>query len=282
MQVVKEFNRISDELKAKIQPLQIGQVVTFKMLNGTPNPDDEDKKKRPILFGKQQIPMSDRIKDGKGFVNVGVVTEWNEDKPARFRVFVPGIGWDNHFNGHFSLTGGNIEDEELYEYLMLTNWNKDSLVGAARDKTKVPLFELVDEKRNNQQVVTKVDILRRAIKLADEMPVDEMKEVLASLNISVSEDSVSSKILELAKDKPDLLIATHSSPDRKTKGIIKAALDKQVLVHDVATGQVSVGGQLITTIKLQKDKKFIDEMTVFLNSAENGKEVLKNITKQLK
>jgi hypothetical protein len=284
MEQVKDFNKISDELKAKVPALEIGQTVTFKMLNGTPNPDDEDKKKRPILYGKVQIPMSDRIKDGKNFVNIGMVTEWKEDKPARFKTFVPGVGWDNHFNGCFSLTSGKVEDEELYLYLMLTNWNKDSVLGELRDKTKVPLFELVSAKKDTMATITKMDVLRKAIKLADEMTDKEKAVVLASLNKEVPEDkdALKAAIESLAKDTPDLLLSTYNSDDKETKAIIKNALSKNVLVHDVVSGEVKIGDQLITTIKLGKNGKFLDEMTVFLNTAKNGKDVLDNIKKQLK
>ena len=284
MQQVKDFNKISDELKNKIPALENGQTVTFKMLNGTPNPDEEDKKRRPYLFGKVQIPMSDRIKDGKGFVNIGMVTEWNEDKPARFKTFVPGVGWDNHFNGCFSLTGGNVEDEELYMYLMITNWNKDSILGDARDKTKVPLFELVSAKKETMATITKMDVLRKAIKLADEMTDKEKAVVLASLNKEVPEDkdALKAAIESIAKDTPDLLLSTYNSDDKEIKAIIKNALNKNVIVHDVVSGEVKIGEQLITTIKLSGKANFLNEMNVFLNTAKNGKDVLDNIKKQLK
>lgn len=288
MQIVKDFNSISVELAEKITPLQVGEVITFRMLNGTPNPDDEDRKKRPILYGKEQIPMSDRIKDGKRFVNIGVVTEWNNDKPARFALFVPGVGWDNYFNGNFSFTGGNVGDEEMYEYCMLTNWNKDSITGSNRDKTKAPLFELVSARADGQKQISLLDNIRRAVKYADEMDTEKMKEVLAALNIDSPDETLpeyevvlKGKIAELARNKTDLFLETYASPDTKTKATIKSALSKSIIVHDVTNGEITMGGTVIANIKLAKGKSFIEEMSLFIKTASNGKEVLANIENQL-
>ena len=112
----------------------------------------------------------------------------------------------------------------------------------------------------------------------------EKAVVLASLNKEVPEDkdALKAAIESLAKDTPDLLLSTYNSDDKETKAIIKNALSKNVLVHDVVSGEVKIGDQLITTIKLGKNGKFLDEMTVFLNTAKNGKDVLDNIKKQLK
>ena len=81
MKSSKVFNNISEDLKNKIPKLKPGEVVTFQMLNGTPNPDPDprEQQKEPVIYGKRQLLTSFRIYDkGKGeYVDVGAVETWN-------------------------------------------------------------------------------------------------------------------------------------------------------------------------------------------------------------
>jgi len=158
MQVVGKFNAISDDLKKTIPALEPGQVVTFEMLTGVVNtdPDEKERQKNPVLYPKANIPLRDRIKDkflaasGKdSWVDITVADSWDKDGNPRERFFMPGISdgsADFKFGGKFSLSGGNQRDEELYEFLMITNWNQDSVLGEDRDRSKAPLFKIINQK----------------------------------------------------------------------------------------------------------------------------------------
>ena len=150
MQVVGKFNAISEELKNQIPALEVGQTITFEMLTGQKNndPDEKERQKSPMLYPKANIPLRDRIKDpyikeGSSWVDIVVADSWDRDGNPRERFFMPGISdgsGDFKFGGKFSLTGGNQKDEELYEFLMISNWNQDSILGeAGRDKSKAPM-----------------------------------------------------------------------------------------------------------------------------------------------
>ena len=117
------------------------------MLTGVKNndPDEKERQRNPLLYPKANIPTRDRIKDpylakqGKdAWVDIVVADYWDKEVP-RERFFVPGLsdGVTNfQFAGKFSLNGGNQRDEELYEYLMISNYNQDSNLGDARDISK--------------------------------------------------------------------------------------------------------------------------------------------------
>src|SRR6266705_2211103 len=88
MKSSKTFNNISEELKKQIPKLKPGEVKTFLMLNGTPNPDPDPREisKDPMLYGKKQLRTNFRIydeyqkdKEGQvvgGYVDVGAVERW--------------------------------------------------------------------------------------------------------------------------------------------------------------------------------------------------------------
>jgi hypothetical protein len=165
MQTVGKFNTISEDLMKSIPQLEVGQAVTFEMLTGVKNndPDEKERQRNPVLYPKANIPTRDRIKDpylakqGKdAWVEIVVADYWDKERPIE-RLFVPGLsdGVTNfQFGGKFSLVGGNQRDEELYEYLMITNFNQDSILGEGRDTSKIPLFKLVNTKAASQKTLT--------------------------------------------------------------------------------------------------------------------------------
>lgn len=151
MQVLKNFNNISEELKATIPVLEIGAIRRFRMLTAVLNndPDYTERMKRPVFYGTHQIPTKDRIKDPfakNKYVDIGVVEEFDlaTERPTRFRLFVPGnhITITGMWNGEFYLQGGITEDEELFEYLWISNYRE----GNQYRNTKVdPMFEEITD-----------------------------------------------------------------------------------------------------------------------------------------
>ena len=173
MQTVGNFNTVSEELMKLIPKLEVGQAVTFEMLTGVKNndPDEKERQRNPVLYPKANIPTRDRIKDpflaqkGKdAWVDIVVADYWDKERPIE-RLFVPGLsdGVTNfQFGGKFSLVGGNQRDEELYEYLMVTNYNQDSVLGEGRDTSKTPLFKVVNTKAASQKTLTGFATLKEA------------------------------------------------------------------------------------------------------------------------
>lgn len=286
MKSSKVFNNISEDLKNKIPKLKPGEVVTFQMLNGTPNPDPDprEQQKEPVIYGKRQLLTSFRIYDkGKGeYVDVGAVEKWNGDKPERFIMLVPGMGEHSRFPGKFSLAGGRVKDEELYEVLFLSPEREGT---PCPDASIPPLFRIVNLKEDSKASVTKFDVLSKAIDIAKKLKEDPAgaRAVMAALNQPTYQDDavLMSKIGDLARTKPDTFIATYESPETATMGIIRQAIDAGILDHDMVSGKVSLGGVIVTSLKLQAMEELIPAITRWVNSAENGKDVLANLKKQL-
>lgn len=293
MKSSKTFNNISDELKATIPVLKPGETVVFQMLNGVPNPepDEKERTKTPVLYGKRQVQTNFRIFDpfqknssGEkkgGYVDVGCVDQWDKDEPARFRFFVPGHGEFSQFQGKFSLTGGNIRDTELFECLYLSNEREGN---PHRDPSIEPLFKMIDLKADSKASVGKVAILRKALELVKDMPEDKARQVMAALNQPSYQDKevLMAKIGELASSKPDVLIQVYESKETPLKALVKEALDTNVISHDLASGKVTMAGVEIHQMKGVTGEAFITEMATWLDTAENGKNVLNNIKSRMK
>lgn len=293
MKSSKTFNNISDELKATIPVLKPGETVVFQMLNGVPNPepDEKERTKTPVLYGKRQVQTNFRIFDpfqknssGEkkgGYVDVGCVDQWDKDEPARFRFFVPGHGEFSQFQGKFSLTGGNIRDTELFECLYLSNEREGN---PHRDPSIEPLFKMIDLKADSKASVGKVAILRKALELVKDMPEDKARQVMAALNQPSYQDKevLMAKIGELASSKPDVLIQVYESKETPLKALVKEALDTNVISHDLASGKVTMAGVEIHQMKGVTGEAFITEMATWLDTAENGKNVLNNIRSRMK
>lgn len=290
MKSSKTFNNISDKLKSEIPVLKPGEVVTFQMLNGIPNPepDEKERSKDPILYGKTQIVTNFRIFDpyqkdeeGKevgGYVDVGCVDQWIKDEPVRFRLFVPGMGEYSKFGGKFSLTGGNIRDMELFEVLWLSNEREGN---PHRDKSSEPLFKMLDLKADSKASISKVSILRKALEIAEKLKTDKNKaiEVLASLNKSHKNDDdvINGMIADLASSTPETLIKIYESKETPVKAVIKKAMDKGVLKHNTVSGKISLNNVEIHTLKVSTADALIEQLSKWLLTSENGEDVLANL-----
>ena len=287
MKVVNDFNNISAKLKAQIPVLAPDQTVTFQMLNGRPNTDDDDKKKNPVLYGKKQLQTQFRIFDpyktnseGKevgGYVDIILAEDWANDKPTKAKMFVAGFG-DGFFTGKFDLIGGRIEDEELYEVLMLSPEREGSL---CPNKTVHPLFKLVDFKKEVANKTKDLTTFRRAVDLAINITEEEAEVVLRSINRSYSDaDERKAAVGELARTNPDLFLKIYDDPQKQTKAKLKEALEAGIISVD-AKGKVTMGEEILTNIKTKDGVEFLEGLTAWINSAQNGKDVFSLIKKQL-
>lgn len=288
MKIVKNFNAISDKLKEQIPLLQPGQVATFQMLNGRPNADDDDKKKNPVLYGKQQLLTQFRVFDkfkknseGKevgGYVDIILADEWEDDKPTKAKMFVAGFG-EGFFTGKFDLMQGNIEHEELYEVLMLSPEREGSLCPNA---TIHPKFKLIDFKKEAEAKTKDLSKFKRAVELAISISGEDAAVVLRSINRTYTDvDERIAAVGELARTNPDLFLKIYDDPQKETKATLKEAMEAGVIGID-AKGKVTMGTEVLTTISTKDGTELLEQLTAWVNSAQNGKDVFGSIKKQLK
>lgn len=160
-------NMISKELLDTVPKFKDGEVKTFKCMWGIPNNQPHlmgNPNKKPILFGHSQIPTNDRIKDpitGKHVI-IGVIEDFTAETEhvTKYKTFIPGQN-ELEFSGIFLLREGNQDEEELYEYLYLCNYNRDN---PNRNKKIEPMFYEVN---SNIKFPVVGDSLVRQPKLVD-------------------------------------------------------------------------------------------------------------------
>lgn len=296
MKSSKVFNNISDKLKASIPKLKHGQSVVFQLTNGVPNPepDEKEKSKQPVLYPKVQLITNFRLFDPfktnssneevGGYVDVGCVDSWKGDEPIAFRCFIPGKNGNGSFMsmfpGKWELKGGNVADEELYEILYLS----PQRVGTpCPDSSVEQIFKIVDAMEDAKKVSTKFDRLTKVIDILKDIKPAKAREVLSAVNQPVyQDDSIAlANIKDWAKSNVDDFLAAYESPETPIKATIKEAMTAGKLDFNLSSGDVKIGKTVITNMRLSAYDDFIPEFARWINTAENGKQVLQNITSQL-
>lgn len=301
MKSSKIFNNISEKLKAQIPKLKPNQSVVFHMTNGVPNPepDEKERSKQPVLFPKVQLltkyrmydPYHNEIKGEGGkveyqgeFVDVGCVDSWRGDEPIAFRCFVPGRNGNgafmSYFPGKFELRGGNVQDEELYEIL----WLSPQRVGTpCPDASVEQIFKIEDEKADAKAAVTKFEKLSKVIDILKKIDANKAREVMSAVNQPIFQDDevMTASVKDWAKNNVDDFLSAYESADTPVKATIKEAMAAGKLSFDIETGEVKLGATVVTNMRLSSYDDFTPEFARWMNTAENGKQVLANIKSQI-
>lgn len=284
MNKFKNLNNISEELEKQIPKLENGQEVVFQMLNGHINNDMDmaERAANPILYGKTQLATKCTIKDpfSKKIVDIGVPQAVDRDTVVTFRAFLTGMNQDQ-FSGKFSLIGGKIQDEELFEILWLSPEREGS---PCQDANIQPIFKIVNPKEETEKSLTKVDTLRKALNTLKDMSDEQLTEFAASKNISGDIDHIKTEVSKLAKSAPEKFLAANEDPNKEIKANIKKALDKNVITLDLVTRKVSVGTSELFTMKKDDVAQgdYLTAIAVWINSSANGKKVYEGILKEMK
>ena len=296
MQVLKNFNNISVELKNTIPQLKSGEVLTVQMLTGVPFTQingEDGTQTTELLFGKHQIPTRDRIKDPffkRGgdtpeYVHIGVPLEVNATSEAveSTKFLMPGIG-ESQFLGKFSLIGGDVEDEELYEYLWLSNYNGSN---PYRDKTITPLFEFVDFKKESKEKRKGANNKLTALSIATTMDLDDVKDFHASMGWNMSDDNeiLRANIEDYADKFHDEFLKRFDDPMTKVKSEVKRAIDANIIKYDPTGHKILWAQSNVVLMKLERveGQSWLDQAAEWtMVGGVQATNFRKNIQKQLK
>lgn len=296
MQVLKNFNNISKELLESVPKLQHGEVKTIQMLTGTKllQVMEDGSQYWEEVFGKHQIPTSDRIKDPffkRGvsttpeYVQIGVPAEINPNTEAvvSTKPLIPGIG-ESQFLGKFSLVGGDVEDEEMYEYLWLSNLNGSN---PNRDKSIAPLYEFIDVKKASKEKRRNANDKLTALSVATAMDLDDIKDFHLSMgwNLIDDPDILRANIEDYADKFCEEFIARFNDPLTKVKSEIKRAVDNGILKYDPTAHKILYAKSNTVVAKLERveGQNWLDQAAEWtVVSGVQGTNFRKAIQKQLK
>jgi hypothetical protein len=295
MKKTKKYNNISDELMKQVPRLKPNESAVFRMLNGVPNPepDEKERSKSPVLYPKVQVLTSFRVFDkfqknedgtvGGGYVDVVCADSWFGEEPTKIRTFVPGNEKGrsmSQFQGKFELKGGVVRDEELYQVLWLSPQRKGT---PCPDPSVEQIFELVDAASDNTQKLTKFDRLQKVIDITKSMSPADARRVMRALNQPEIQDE--NTLLITTKDyatrNVEVFIKTYENKDTYLRSELKECIDGGIIDHDLASGDIRLMGATIGNLKVSTPDAFLDAFTQWVNTAENGKDVLTNIRSQM-
>lgn len=280
MQVVGKVNAVDE--KSLPKPLEVGETVVYQLLGGVENPDPDARKATPILYPViVTIPSKDRIKDkatGK-IVDIGVIENvitnaagQPEIKYKKLAVFAKAN------NGLFYVTGGNLNDEALYEYCEITNYNESN---PDRDTSVEPKFRRIDEVKDSKQRNKKRSIRLEAMKFYESMTLGDMKELAASLNWNenMPPDVLKDKLGDIAENTPEVFIKAVESKDKDNKVFIKRALDAGVITYDPVQHTIFLNGQKLMTLAKVEGADYLTQAADWIATAKNGDKTLATIKK---
>ena len=296
MQVLKNFNNISKELLESVPKLQYGEVKTIQMLTGTKllQVMEDGSQYWEEVFGKQQIPTSDRIKDPffkRGvsttpeYIQIGVPAEINPNTESvvSTKPLIPGIG-ESQFLGKFSLVGGDVEDEEMYEFLWLSNYNGSN---PNRDKSVNPLFEFIDVKKASKEKRRNANDKLTALSVATTMDLDDIKDFHLSMGWNMIDDAdiLRANIEDYADKYTDEFISRFNDPLTKVKSEIKRSIDAGFIKYDAAGHKILWAKSNTVCAKLERveGQHWLDQIAEWtVVSGAQGTNFRKAIQKQLK
>lgn len=222
MKILGDFNKISTELRKECIPvLKKGEVRKFRMLTGVVNidPDLTERAKQPVFYGAYQIRTWDRIfdpylkndRDEKGgYVDIGVIEEFDikSNQPTKFRLFVAGQG-----TGVFTLYGGKIKDEELFEFLCICNENGSFKY---RDESITALFEEIDEEAEVMKEAEFADAIVEASMVFNELTDEAIKTIAKRIDsFSLNHQLMTAKIKQYATSNPKEFLSVVDTIPKK-------------------------------------------------------------------
>lgn len=269
----KEYNNV------KTPPqLKRNEVKVFQYLNVKPDKQNPGKVVMPSIH---MIPEVDRIYDKEldDYVDIASIQSLGVGGKPIFST----IQFSKQEKGLMALRGSKTGDREIYQYLMLSNYNASN---PDRDSSVVPLYKLMEPKKEAADSRKHRTLRRDAMNVAAELSAAEVREFIAALNKDEKRDiSILRDELEIMAEKdPQQFITLSKDKNKSIQANCKSAIDKKVIRFDKATSTflwVSTGETIVQVPRSSKSS-YLQGFTNFVLSNKNGELVYEEIVKLLK
>jgi hypothetical protein len=269
----KEYNNVGDEPKLGRQEVKVFKYLGIK--------EDPLNKGEIIMPSVAYVPDVDRVFDPTkdDYVDIANIASLGiGGKP----VMSP-IAFEKRNQGKLLLRGDKTGDREVFQYLMLSNFNASN---PNRDKSVNPLFELVEPAKKANDARKERSLRREAMNVAAELSASEVREFIASMNKDEKRDiSILRDELEnLAEKDPKQFISLSKDKNKSIQANIKKAIDSKIIKFDKTTNTfmwVSTGETIVQVPRSSKTS-YLQGFTNFVLSNKNGEVVYEEIVKLLK
>lgn len=280
------FNDISDELKAKLVPLNPGDWVDYQMLPHLKvTTTDPTNGKINSWYPHRQFWAKDSIWDEgkKASVDIGVVASGGVDPKTGIVNAVESYTFDRSPSGALRLSGSNIQHRELHEFLQLSNIVENSALGEHRDKSVQAQFKLMDYKKERKANIQGRKVKAEALGYAELMDAKEIREFAAGMNWDVKLDieALTDMVGEYAEKYPADFTEKAVDPLMKIKAVVKMALDSGKITYDPANYKILwANGQTLATLERRQGKTELDAFADWIQSSATGQKVLEQLRKK--
>jgi len=269
----KEYNNVKTPPQLKRNEVKVFQYLNVK--------EDKQNPGKVIMPSVHMIPQVDRVydKEADDYIDIASIGSLGIAGKPSFNT----IQFTKKDKGLMALRGGKTGDREIFQYLMLSNYNASN---PNRDTSIVPLFKLVEPKKDAADSRKLRNLRRDAMNVAAELSAAEVREFIASMNKDEKRDiSILRDELEIMAEKtPQEFITLSKDKHKSIQANCKAALDKKLIKFDKASSTfiwVSTGETIVQVPRSSKTS-YLQGFTNFVLSNKNGELVYEEIVKLLK
>jgi hypothetical protein len=287
MKPIGNFNRLPKGFKQP-EKLQKGQTVTYRL--------HEDFRKKVIISRDGamqerwpesiQIPTRDVIlinytengEEKSDLFDIGLINKVDRDGTPDVEPF-----WleANVRKGEWTLTGGSIDDEKLYWYFELCNYNGSN---PDRDQAKKIYFYKVDHEGEAKQANRLVDLELECLLFIKNCTPKEIKKLAAAFqyNENEPESVLRKKLNDFAKKDPEQFNKLATSKSVEIKATIQRAFNHQVIKYNPQQHKVTWSdGSTICSLTRVEGIKWQEQFADWIQTHKNGTGTYNQIDKLL-
>ncbi len=223
------FNNVP---KALLPPkLKKGEVKVFKLIGMHEDKKDPSKSLIPSMVS---IAREDRIADpktGEYYDIASIRSIGRRDQFGQLKVNFRFIKFTKEGMGRIFLYGGSIVDQEVYEYLSLSNYNKDNQM---RDESIHAIFEVDDNSKTAKERRSGRKIQRQAITLAAQMSDNEVRVFCSARGVDDTQelDILRDYVETFAEKKSNAFIRGIETKDDELKSLLNRAQKASLIKFD--------------------------------------------------
>jgi len=275
MKKFEQTNNVSEKLLATTK-LKRGEVATFKIAKIGRHPVTGD----VIIPAAVSVPVIDQIWDEEkqDYIDIAAISRPSKDGNHGFHE----LWFYGSQGGHWLLKGGVAQDQEIYSYLSLSNYNGSN---PNRDVSKEIIFELVDDNKKSE-VERKVRSLKReALNMAADLDVEAVKNLIAAKGGDDTKkiDILRNELETLADRDPAAFLELANNKQAAMKATINRAITKGVILFDAEQSRFAwPGGEVILTVARTTGSDSVDELLTYCVSNAKGEKVFQTIQQKSK
>lgn len=276
MKKTEQFNNVSEKLMASTK-LKKGEIATFKIAKIQTHPANPAE---VIIPSAVSVPVIDQIWDEEkqDYVDIAAISRVSRDGNHGFHE----LWFYGSQGGHWILKGGVAQDQEIYSFLSLCNFNGSN---PNRDTSKEIIFELVDEAKTSEVERKKRNIKREALNIAADLDQEEVKNLIAALGKDDTRkiDVLRNELETLADKDPATFLELAGNKQAATKAVLNRAVTKGVIIFDNEQSRFTwPNGEVILTVARTTGGDNIEELLGYCVSNAKGEKVFQTIQQKSK